>query len=573
MALEDLSVEVQIPRLLPEEYVKRLHIGWLASDESSNHGNTIMRTTQPWQIYAWLITRPGRIVSYARDVVLKSKGISIDLYIFTKDFRLIASGSMLSATENGRVIYQMPLEGRDIKTSTIRLVLKHLDAGDPLPLVAYYFGDGVVSSDRLMISVSSKRMHLFEGRGDVSVDVKRKMVVFRLAPELYAKAIAELYLSGVGVLFDVLHSHKWHAFKRLAAQNLAGFQLAGQYVKLSSARGLQGWVSFKTREEAERYAETARKELEKLGIDAAPKIASGIYYQVVFDEKTLRRLAKVDEAVRLAIERLEALSTPHIAAKPIDVTRLDAKPERLVKPKIETKHEELPRPAEPKAAAKREELPRPKTTVPKAVGRVVFQLVDGPASMKLRLTYVMKEGKKKPTVNAVAWFSVLEEAEEIRRQLRLSGINASVVSKGATGFEVVVPKDELEKLTPEEKEAIKRYLEHVAQTGDEEKRKAAEETLRRFDFGVKAVNIGGVRLGLVFKADRPPRAEKHGDSQLIAEIKTALENKLREMLGDEYERWRDHIKTTEEGRRLVITHQLLQRLTQNPNTTKLNEKT
>jgi hypothetical protein len=178
------------------------------------------------------------------------------------------------------------------------------------------------------------------------------------------------------------------------------------------------------------------------------------------------------------------------------------------------------------------------------------------------------------TVNAVAQFSALGDAEEFRRRLRLSGINASVVSKGKDGFEVVVPKDELEKLTPKEKEAVKRYLEHVAQTGDEEKKKAAEEVLSRFDFGAKVVNIGGVRLGLVFKADRPPRAEKYGDPQLIAEIKTALENKLRETLGEEYERWKGHVKITEGGRRLVITRQLLQRLAQNPNNAKtLNEKT
>jgi hypothetical protein len=193
----------------------------------------------------------------------------------------------------------------------------------------------------------------------------------------------------------------------------------------------------------------------------------------------LRRLAEVDEAVRLAIERLAAWSE-----------------ERLIEAK--------------------------------AVDRVVFQLVDGPASMKLRLTYVMKGDRKIPTINAVARFSTLEDAEEFRRRLRLSGINASVASRGASGFEVVVPKDELEKLTPEEKEAIKQYLEHVAQTGDEEKRKAAEEALRRFDFGAKAVNIGGVRLGLVHKKDKGVRAEKYGDPQLIAEIKTALENKLRE---------------------------------------------
>ncbi len=161
---------------------------------------------------------------------------------------------------------------------------------------------------------------------------------------------------------------------------------------------------------------------------------------------------------------------------------------------------------------------------------------------------------------------------EFRRRLRLSGINASVVSKGASSFEVVVPKDELEKLTQEEKEAIKQYLEHVTQTGDEEKRKAVEEVLHRFDFGIKSVNIGGVRLGLVHKKGKGVRAEKYGDPQLITEIKTLLENKLREALGEEYEQWKDHIKTAKGGRRLIITHQLLQRLAQNPNTAKLNKK-
>jgi hypothetical protein len=522
MALEGLSAEVQIPRLLPEEYAKRLHIGWLASDETrSSSGFAIMGTTQLWQLYAWLITKPGRIRIHIYDITLKKEGISTKLSAFPRDLRLIARGSTLSVMESGRVIYQMPLESRDVKASTIRLVLKHLDAGDPLPLVAYYLGDGAVRSDRLILAVSSRRMHLFEGRGDVSVDVERQKVTFRLAPELYAKAVAESYLSGFGVLLDALHSHKWLAFKRLAAQSLAGFQLAGQYVRLSLAKGLQGKVPFKTREEAEMYAKAARRELEKLGIGAAPEVVRrGPSYDVVFDEKTLRRLAEVDEAVRLAIERLAAWSE-----------------ERLVEAK--------------------------------AVDRVVFQLVDGLAAMRLKLTYITKEGRKMPTVNAVARFSALEEAEEFRRRLRLSGINASVVSRGGGGFEVVVPKDELEKLTPEEKEAVKRYLEHVAQTGDEERRKTAEEALRRFDLGAKAVNIGGVRLGLVHKKGKGLRAEKYGDPQLIAEIKTALEDKLREMLGHEFEQWKEHIQITEGGRRLVITRQLLQRLAQrDPNTAK-----
>jgi hypothetical protein len=53
---------------------------------------------------------------------------------------------------------------------------------------------------------------------------------------------------------------------------------------------------------------------------------------------------------------------------------------------------------------------------------------------------------------------------------------------------------------------------------------------------------------------------------------TALERKLREILGYEFEQWKNHIKITEGGRRLIITHQLLQRLAQNPNNAK-NEKT
>jgi hypothetical protein len=66
LALEGLSAEVQIPRLLPEEYVKRLHIGWLASDETRNSsGFAIMGTTQLWQLYAWLITKSGRIRIHA----------------------------------------------------------------------------------------------------------------------------------------------------------------------------------------------------------------------------------------------------------------------------------------------------------------------------------------------------------------------------------------------------------------------------------------------------------------------------------------------------------------------------
>jgi hypothetical protein len=171
----------------------------------------------------------------------------------------------------------------------------------------------------------------------------------------------------------------------------------------------------------------------------------------------------------------------------------------------------------------------------------------------------MKGGKKIPTVNAVARLSAL--GEEFRRRLRLSGINASVISKGAFRFEVTVPKDELEKLTPEEKEAVKRYLEHVAQTRDEERRRrrryAASTSAPRQSTPAESNSSLCVMRGRA-------RALGLRNTATHSEIKTALERKLREILGDEYEQWRDHIKITEGGKRLIITHQLLQRLVQNP---------
>jgi hypothetical protein len=130
----------------------------------------------------------------------------------------------------------------------------------------------------------------------------------------------------------------------------------------------------------------------------------------------------------------------------------------------------------------------------------------------------------------------LEKAEEFRRRLRLSGINASVISKGATGYEVTVPKDELEKLTPKEKEAIKQYLEHLTQTGDEEKKKAAEEVLRRFNFGAKAINIGGIRLKLAYdsgkiKAEkiRRPTANYGNKDRARKQAKRGTRRRIRKM--------------------------------------------
>lgn len=50
-------------------------------------------------------------------------------------------------------------------TSMIRLIFKQLDAREPLPLVAYYLGDGVVRSDRLAIAILGEECVSSRGGG------------------------------------------------------------------------------------------------------------------------------------------------------------------------------------------------------------------------------------------------------------------------------------------------------------------------------------------------------------------------------------------------------------------------
>ena len=65
--------------------------------------------------------------------------------------------------------------------------------------------------------------------------------------------------------------------------------------------------------------------------------------------------------------------------------------------------------------------------------------------------------------------------------------------------------------TPDEKEAMRRRLEHVAQTDGEEK--ATEEALRRFHSGAGTVSVGEVRLGLIHyeRKSEGVMAERYGD--------------------------------------------------------------
>ena len=60
-----------------------------------------MGTTQLWQLYAWLITKSGRIRIHTQNLVLRKEGMSTRPFAFSRDLRLIARGSTLSIAESG----------------------------------------------------------------------------------------------------------------------------------------------------------------------------------------------------------------------------------------------------------------------------------------------------------------------------------------------------------------------------------------------------------------------------------------------------------------------------------------
>jgi hypothetical protein len=46
---------------LPREKLELLQLGWRASDEGNEYSRPFMRTTQPWQVFAWTAARYGEL--------------------------------------------------------------------------------------------------------------------------------------------------------------------------------------------------------------------------------------------------------------------------------------------------------------------------------------------------------------------------------------------------------------------------------------------------------------------------------------------------------------------------------
>jgi hypothetical protein len=82
--IHSIGASVRFPDLLklPRERLELFQLGWRASDEftnsrKSNSDYAAMKTTQPWQVFAWAAVRFGELYAYVASVNLAREGASI----------------------------------------------------------------------------------------------------------------------------------------------------------------------------------------------------------------------------------------------------------------------------------------------------------------------------------------------------------------------------------------------------------------------------------------------------------------------------------------------------------------
>ena len=185
ITLRGVSASACFPNLLklPHERLELFQLGWRASDESNKGGRPVMGTTQPWQVFAWVATRYGKLHLYIDSVKLTREGVSALVHIKAKDWRQ-----------------------RWSKAEAVDLVINHFRRGEWAPLLTMWLGDG-----------ETKRRKVLHGEYELIIAVKEP---WRLGNNIGArKALVatgkEAFVklrkaAGVyGELLDLLRAHKW----------------------------------------------------------------------------------------------------------------------------------------------------------------------------------------------------------------------------------------------------------------------------------------------------------------------------------------------------------------------------
>jgi hypothetical protein len=282
--IHGVTAKTRFPDLLrlPHERLKLFQLGWRASDEGNEKGRPVMSTAQPWQVFAWVAVRCGKLYIRIASVKLTREGVSVSMHIAARSWRQ-----------------------RWSKNEAISLVADYLKHGEWGPLLAAWLGDGnarwrKVLRGKYILSIAAKepwRLGLVAGTYEALVATGREAFVkLREAAGVY------------GVLLDLLKAHKWiyiklatdDSFRAALKQNKKSITVAGvvMYLELVSGRGGSLVAKYFTRD-----PERVHAAIDKLkAAELRPNIVkSGPNYVVYIATADLLKLAERDGEIKWAI--------------------------------------------------------------------------------------------------------------------------------------------------------------------------------------------------------------------------------------------------------------------------------
>jgi hypothetical protein len=189
IAIHGVTAKTRFPDVLklPRERLELLQLGWRASDESELDGRPFMITTQPWQVFTWIVTRYGELYIRIDFVNLTREGVSVSMRIIARSWRQKWS-----------------------KNDAVDLVVNHFRRGEWAPLLTMWLGDGqaerrkVLSSEYKLMIANKEPWRLGK-----SIGVRKALVATGREAFVKLREAAGAY----GVLLDVLKAHKWIVVK------------------------------------------------------------------------------------------------------------------------------------------------------------------------------------------------------------------------------------------------------------------------------------------------------------------------------------------------------------------------
>jgi hypothetical protein len=187
--IHDVTAKTCFPDLLklPHERLELFLLGWRASDEGNEKGRPYMSTAQPWQVFAWVATRYGKLYMYINSVNLTREGVSVLIRGIARSWRQ-----------------------RWSKDEATDLVASYLRRGEWAPLLTMWLGDGqtdrkkVLRGDYELVIAAKEPWRLSN-----SIGMRKALVATGKEAFVKLKEAAGVY----GVLLDVLQSHKWIVVK------------------------------------------------------------------------------------------------------------------------------------------------------------------------------------------------------------------------------------------------------------------------------------------------------------------------------------------------------------------------